>query len=167
MKRFLVLLLGLVLAGCDFTVPLVTQPETAVDSSLVGLWERRQADGTPERLLVLPLGPKEYLVAFPADTTNALYARVCLTRVDDRPMAQLQWFGTARGELPDDSRVYQFARYARSGERLTVNLLNSEVISRDISSSKALVEAITRHRSHPELFREDLVFRRLDSTPGH
>lgn len=167
MKRLLFLLLGLVLAGCDFTVPLVTQPETTVDPSLVGLWERRQQDGTPERLLVLPLGSKEYLVAFPADTTNAMYARVCLTRVDDRPIAQLHWFGTAQGGVPDDARVYQFARYARSGERLTVSLLNSEVISRDISSTPALVEAIVRHRTHPELFREEMVFRRLDSTPGH
>ena len=43
------------LAGCDYTVPLVKTPNAGIDAAVVGLWQRSGEGGKIESLLVLPL----------------------------------------------------------------------------------------------------------------
>src|SRR5580658_2328884 len=106
-KLFIILVWGL-LAGCDYTVPLVKTPGTEIDKSVLGLWQRPIAEGKIEQLLVLPLDKNEYLVSYPLDAKEGMFARACLCRTDDKTLVQLKWFGTAEGKLPDDERVFQF-----------------------------------------------------------
>lgn len=162
MKRLLLVLMCGVLTGCDFSVPLVKGPEMVIDSGLVGLWERTN-DGQNESLLVLPLGKQEYLVSFPAGSTNAMFARACLCRVAGKTVAQLEWFGTARAKLPENSRVFQFAAYSIAGDALTIRLLNADLVNREAKTTAELAKAITDHQDKPDLFREKMVFGRVNA----
>ncbi len=96
-KTALVLGLGL-LIGCDYTVPLVTTPETEIDSSVLGLWQSSTENGQTEQLLVLPLDKHEYLVSYPSGAKDAMFARASLCPVanDREPLAHGRFQGIAR-----------------------------------------------------------------------
>lgn len=148
------------LAGCDYTVQLVKAPEISVDRALVGAWSRTADDGRQERLLILPLGPAEYLVSFPAEAKNAMFARACHSRAGDWKLVQLAWFGTARGQVPDDSRIYQYAVYTVTGDTLKIGLLNADVVKRDVTTAEALIRSLEANRDNPALFREAMTFKK-------
>lgn len=162
MKPFLPLLLAVVLVGCEYTVPLVANPEIALDPTVVGVWKREGQGGREERLLVLPLGETEYLVSFPAQAAEAMFARACLARVGEETLVQLRWLGTARGVLPEDGRVYQYATFWVTEGTLTVQMLNSAVVSKDIPSSEGLFRAIAAQMEHPDLFHDPMVFEKIE-----
>ena len=74
---------------------------------------------------------------------------------------QLKWFGSAQAELPEDNRVFQFANYSLKGDTLTVRLLNSEVVKKDVASTKELAKTIADNKDNPSLFKEAMVFTKV------
>lgn len=162
MKRWVGLMICLLAAGCDYTVPLAKAPAMDIDRRLVGLWERTQADNKLEQILVLPLGAREYLVSFHPADPDGIFAKGCLVKCAGKLLVQLEWFGTARGKTPDDPRVYQFAAYTVKGDELTVDLLNAAAIGRDFKATDELVAAIEANRDNAELFREPMVFTKVN-----
>lgn len=162
MKRILMLCLaGAWLAGCDYTVPLVQTPVVDLDQALVGRWQKTgSADGT-DQLLVLPLGKREVLVVFPAGTKDAMFARGSLWRQADLTLMQLDWFGTAQGKLPTDSRTYQYAAFDIAGDTLRVRLLNPDTVDKGAASTEALQQAILASQANPKLYRDAMSFRKI------
>ena len=160
MNRWL-LLVCVAFAGCDYTVPLVNTPSLDIDNAVVGLWQQAKDGGQTENLLVLPLGKQEYLVSYPAGGKDAMFARGCLWRSADRTFVQLNWFGTAQGKLPEDSRTFQFATYKLEGDTLRVRLLNAEVVDRDAKSADALLQAIAANQGKSGQFRDEMVFKKV------
>lgn len=164
MKRMmLVSAVCALLAGCDYTVPLVKTADVPIDAGVVGLWQRSSEDNKIETLLVLPLSKQEYLVVFPAGSKDAMFARACLWRKEDTTLVQLDWFGTAQGKLPEDSRTFQYMAHTVASDKLMLRLLNSDVVTKDISSSDALVKAIAANKEDPKLFREQMVFQKVEN----
>ena len=161
MKPLVMLIACGMLAGCDYTVPLVTTPSVPMDGRITGLWQRVQPDGKTEAVLILPLDRETSLVSFPAGTKDSMYARACLCRVGNKTLAQLQWFGTASGTVPDNDRVYQFADYTVTGEVFTIRLMNSDVVKRDAKSYDELATAIAENTGKTNLFREAMVFKKV------
>ena len=149
------------LAGCDYTVPLVKTPDTPIDRALLGAWSRETDNGRTEGLLVLPLGPAEFLVSFPSGDKNAMFARACHSREGSWKLVQLTWFGTANGSVPEDSRVYQYAVYTVKGDTLQIGLLNADVVKREVTTADALLQALDANRGNPALFREAMVFKKV------
>lgn len=166
MRTWMVIVVCGLLAGCDYTVPLAKTPEMGIDAAMVGLWQRVQDNGQTERLLVLPLGEKEFMVSFPAGVPNAMFARACLCRGGDEPLVQLEWIGTAQAELPGDGRVFQFAKVKVSGDTITVWLLNADLVKREVKTSAELATSIADNRHRPDLFRAEMVFRKVDAEKG-
>ncbi|MCX6875109.1 MAG: hypothetical protein NTW21_15055 [Verrucomicrobia bacterium] len=159
MKTFLPLLACVLFVGCDFTVPLVETPTLDLDHSVLGAWEKPKAEGGPsERLVVLPLGKQEYLVAFTGNGNDWLYARGCLCKVADLTLVQLKWLGDSKGKAPDDARVFQFASFTVSGDHLSLRLLDPALIGKDVKSTALLTKAIADHKANPALFREAMAF---------
>jgi hypothetical protein len=161
MKKVLSVVVCAVLAGCEYTVPLVKTPKIDIDKSVVGLWERSKDNGQTESLLVLPLSPKEYMVSFPAGSKGAMFARGCLWRRAGMTLVQLDWFGTAKAKLAEDDRTFQFASYSLEGDEARIRLLNADIVSKDIKSSKKLAKAIVSNKDKPDLFRNAMVFRKV------
>ncbi len=161
MKKVLLVVVCVMLAGCEYTVPLVKTPEIEIDKSVVGLWERSKNNGQTERLLILPLGKHEYMVSYPAGSKDAMFARGCLWNGSDIPLVQLDWFGTAQAGLPDNDRTFQFATYTVEGDRVSVRLLNADVVKKDIKTSADLAKSIITNRAKPDLFKEAMVFTKV------
>ncbi len=161
MKKVLLVAVCVMLAGCEYTVPLVKTPEIEIDKSVVGLWERSRNGGQTERLLILPLGKHEYMVSYPAGSKDAMFARGCLWSGSDIPLVQLDWFGTAQAGLPDNDRTFQFATYKVEGDRVSVRLLNADVVKKDITTSADLAKSIITNRAKPNLFKEAMVFTKV------
>lgn len=161
MNKWMVFLVCAVVTGCDSTVPLVTEPTLDIDPALVGLWQCTP-DGSPAvNLLILPLNKREYLVSYPAGEKEALFARGCLWRSGERTLVQLDWFGTVKGTVPTDSRTFQFARYRVEGEVLRVQLLNLSDRLQEATSPEELAKAFLGSQSDPELYREEMIFKRV------
>ena len=162
MKRLMLMCFACaLLAGCDYTVPLVKTPDAGIDSAVVGLWQRSGEDGKMESLLVLPLNKQEYMVSFPAGSTNAMFARACLCRSAAATLVQLEWVGTAQGKLPEDNRVFQFAAYSVARDTITIRLLNADLVNRNVKSPAELAKAIADNKDKPDLFRNEMVFRKV------
>ena len=160
MKKFALLVVCGLLAGCDYTVPLVTTPTLPMDGRVIGLWQQVKTDGGVDSLLVLPLNKAESLISFPAGAKDAMFGRACLCRVGTKTLVQLQWFGTAQGKGVEDDRVFQFADYAVSCDTMKIRLLNSDVVKRDVKSYDELATAIAENTGKTNLFREDMVFKK-------
>lgn len=166
MTRILILLVCVMLAGCDYTVPLVTAPETDIDKALVGLWQTTNGTGNVEHLLVLPLGSREYLVSYPAGSKGAMFARGCLWRGPDLTLVQLDWFGTAEGDTPDDNRTFQFAKYNVEGDMIRIRLLNADAVNKEAASPEELAKAIAGSMKRSDLFREETIFTQIKPEAG-
>lgn len=151
------------LAGCDYTVPLVETPAAEIDATVVGLWQRSGKNAEAENLLVLPLGKHEYLVVFPVGSKDAMFARGCLWRSEAITLIQLDWFGTAQAKLPEDKRTFQFVSYAVEGHSIKLRLLNPDVVTKDLKLSEALAKAIVDNQDNPKLFRGEMVFQKVQN----
>lgn len=165
----LLVCLALLAVGCEYAVPLVADSEMPVDRSIVGLWQRVAREGEsprqhPEHLLVLPWSQTRYVVGYPAKSPHAMIANAALVDVADIRMAQLEWIGTIEGRLPENDNTFQYATYTLDADdenRLTVRLLNSDVVTRDATSAADLNDAIRRNSDNPDLFRAPMVFTRV------
>ncbi len=162
-RIILTCIVGMLMAGCDYTVPLVRMPEVAIDTDLIGKWERTAKGGEVESLLVLPLSKVEYLVVFPAGEKNEMFAKGCLWSNDSRTLIQLDWIGTAQPKLPENDRTFQYVSSSVEGNTLTLRLLNPDVVSKDIVSSEALAQAIADNKDNPKLFREEMIFQKVNN----
>ena len=161
MKKLMIAIICLVLAGCDFTVSLSDSPEMAIDSRTTGLWETMKSNGYTERLLVLPLNKREYLVAWPKGGTTELYARAHLFQLSGKTLVQLEWFGNSDGVVPDDNRIYQYASYEISGDELVIQMLNPDVVGKDFQSSNELAGSIEANMDNPALFRDKTTYKKV------
>jgi len=154
------------LSACDYTVPLVTAPQTPIDRNLAGLWQSTTTEDENQTLLILPLSNTEHLISFPSGQKDAMFAKARHCSCAGKELVQIQWFGTAAGDAPDNDRVYQYASYTLSGENLTIRLLNAETVGKDIKTTEQLVRAIEASKDHPALFREPMPFKRVKGKDG-
>jgi hypothetical protein len=161
MKYLVTFLIGLILVGCEYTVPLATEPKLKIDKEAIGLWQKQDENDKEDRLLVLPLDEKEYLVSLPAGTDKAMFARACLVEIGGETLVQMRWFGTAQADLATDGRVYQYAIFSVVKDTLSVRMLNTGVVSKTVKSSDELAKAIAEGMDQPDLFREPMLFHRV------
>lgn len=159
MKKLLVAAACAALVGCDYTVPLAKGPAGEADAALVGLWQRTQ-NGQPENLVVLPLGRQELLVAYPATSKDAMYARAWSARGAGLSLIQLQWIGTGQGAVPDDAKVFQLAAYTITGDTLTIRTINPDVAGGASKSPEDLARALDANKGNEDSRRPEMVFTR-------
>ena len=161
MRKLIPLMACILLAGCDYTVPLVKSPELKIDPEPVGLWQRTKQDGQVESLLVIPSSKTEYMVSLPAGSKNAMFARACLCRSGDLTLVQLEWFGTATGTVPDDNKVFQYATFSVAGDTMTIRMLNTDLVKGTVKTSSELAKALRTNRDKSDCFHNEMVFRRV------
>jgi hypothetical protein len=159
MKKLMIAAACAALAGCDYTVPLAKGPAGEADAALVGLWQRTQ-NGQTENLVVLPLGRQELLVAYPATSKDAMYARAWAARGAGLSLIQLQWIGTGKGNVPDEKKVFQLAAYAIAGDKLTVRIVNSDKIGGSSATTDELAKALETGKADEDFYRTPMVFTR-------
>ncbi len=148
-------------SACDHRVPLSGEAAGPADRTLVGLWSRTE-NSTEHRLLILPLGPREWLVGWSAGGSTMLYARGWPVRWGETQLAQLEWIGTGEGRAAEGDRPFQLAAWSVAGRELTIRLVNGDV-GREATNATELAAALEAARARGQWLRDPMVFRRVES----
>jgi hypothetical protein len=94
---------------------------------------------------------------------DATYIVVCdgdLYRVIHSDVAETAFLSVQ--DLESDARKYAYLAWKLSGDGsvMTLNVVNSEVVSKTLRDAPALQQALRDHLRDPKLLGKDVVFRR-------
>lgn len=155
---------ALLVAGCDYEAPLVTEAMIPIDPALLGIWEPVAEPGeeppaADDVVVILRLSPTEYLV----HEQGGHFYRGCLTDVAGHRCFQLEDLGTgleANGANGANGR-YLLGRCTLAGDTLAVEFLNDvHVPPRTLRTGAEIRAAILAHRDAPGLFEPVIRLRR-------
>lgn len=130
----LALVLGFLLAGCDYGVPLTAGPTRPVQAKLLGDWVEITAEPERDRLGIRRLDDSTYIVVLNGDAYRAHHSDL-----GDEPFVSVQ-------DLNDQDRKYAWYRWSLSadGTQLTLEGVNSKLVpdeARDPAAAQRLLEA--------------------------
>jgi hypothetical protein len=140
-------LFSLALGACQYDVPITSSPTRKVREQLLGNW--RSSDGK-EELKLRRLDDSIYIVYYDGDLFRAYHSDVAET-----PFATIQ-------DLNSSDRKYAYLVWKLSddGKHLSLRNISDKVISREIRDSDTVAALLTKNASNPELFGEEIEFRK-------
>ncbi|HEX2767690.1 MAG TPA: hypothetical protein VHN12_00255 [Geobacteraceae bacterium] len=165
MKHFLLSLLFLLLsvAGCEYQEPLYEKQNISIDQALLGLWEPAPEKNEPkpsgEWILALKYSDTEYLIHYHTGS-DSMYFRAYPLKVGDISCLQLQLIGNDSGPLAKTDPAWQVAFVTRTGDEVTIRMMNTSVVGRDLRGP-GLREAFLKNSKNTNFFREPVKFRRV------
>ena len=133
--------------ACQYDVPITSAPTRNVQERLLGDWT--SADGK-EHMNVRRLDENTYVVYYDGDLFRAYHSDVAET-----PFASIQ-------DLNSTDRKYAYVVWKLSddGKRLSLRNVSDKVISKKTKDSAAVVALLTKNASSPDLFGEEIEFRK-------
>ena len=142
-----VALFSLALGACQYDVPITSSPTRKVQEQLLGDW--RSSDGKEEPKL-RRLDDGIYIVYYDSDLFRAYHSDVAETS-----------FATIQ-DLNSNDRKYAYVVWKLSddGKHLSLRNVSDKVISKEIKDSGTVVSLLTKNTSNPELFGEEIEFRK-------
>ncbi len=148
----------LLIAGCEYEAPLVTEPTIPIDAEFLGLWKLVPEEGVaPEedaRLIVARYSDTEYLIHYPTND-EGIYYRGYPIQIGSKACVQLEAIGTAEGPVDADEKgLFHVVSYAITNGTLDVWLLNEKVVSDDYKTSEELRAVFLENIDHPDLFKD-------------
>ncbi len=140
-------LCSLAFAACQYDVPITSGPTRKVQNQLIGDWT--SADGK-ETLKLRSLDGSVYIVYYDGDLFRAYHSDVAET-----PFASVQ-------DLNSSDRKYAYVvwRLSNDAKHLSIRNLSDRVISKETKDSAAVVALLTKNANNPELFGEEIEFRK-------
>ena len=154
MKKLILPAILLLLAGCDYEVPLGQTPAALANPALAGTWAGQLMDEKPVSMEVKISGT-DYLVIYTIGS-DTLTFNGFEVKANDLNLIQLAM-------KDNEKTLYSFFKYSLTPEGLSVCRLNPEVVSAKCQTVEELLKDINLHRNNPFLFTEPLKFTR--STP--
>ena len=143
------LLAALLLAGCNYDVPLTAKPTHQADPRLLGEWVSFDKDEQKlEQMTVRQLDDSAYVVAMDHD----------IYRVFHSDFAGTQFVSVQ--DLNNSERKYAYYVWSLSadGQQLTLKGVRTEVVSEDTKGRDALQKLIKANLANPKLYGDPLVF---------
>jgi len=133
--------------ACQYDVPITSGPTRKVQERLLGDWT--SADGK-EKLKLRSLDDTVYIVYYDGDLFRAYHSDVAET-----PFASVQ-------DLNSTDRKYAYAVWKLSddGKYLSLRNVSDKVISKETKDSAAIVALLKKNAGNPELFGEEIEFRK-------
>ena len=137
----------LAFSACQYEVPITSGPTRKVQEQLLGNWT--SSDGK-EKLKLRRLDDSVYIVyydgdlfrAYHSDVEGTLFATVQDLNSNDRKFAYVVW------KLSDD------------GKHLSLRNVNDKVTPKETKDSATVVALLNKNARNPELFGEEIEFRR-------
>jgi hypothetical protein len=152
MKKILLPVILMLLAGCDYETPLSQTASSEANPALAGTWIEPAADGNPVTMEIKISG-KDYSVTY-TEGSNSLSFKGFEIKAADLNLVQLELLGDTEGS----KNKYLFVKYELNQEGLSVYRLNPEVVSAKCQTAEELLNDIATHRQDPSLFTEPLKF---------
>jgi hypothetical protein len=136
----------LVFNACQYEVPITASPTRKVQEQLLGNWV--SLDGK-ENMRVRRLDESTYIVYYDGDLFRAYHSDVA-----EMPLASVQ-------DLNSNDRKYAYVvwKLSSDGKGLTLRSVN-KVIPKDTKDSAAVAALLTKNARNPELFGEEIEFRK-------
>lgn len=156
----------LLLAGCEYVVPLTERHSIPVDEGVLGLWEPIPDDEGKEvdagdRMMILQYSRTEYLVHYPIGK-NGIYYRAYPVKLGGIACVQLQVLGTEDGPFgADEKDLYCVASYRIIEGALEIKTLNTDLVDDDLTSGRALRKAFLEQKDNEALFRNPARFKKI------
>jgi hypothetical protein len=141
------LAIALLLAGCNYEVPLTARATRKIDERLLGVW--LGGDDGKDPMVVRQLDDSTYVVAMDDDLYRAFHSDLAGTA-----FISVQELGDRR------KYAYVTAEISTDGRQLTVRLVNDKIVPDDTKGRAALQKLIRAHLADPALFNKPLVFTR-------
>lgn len=142
---------ALLLAGCNYDVPLTAQPTHKIDARLLGDWVVVDKDTSKEEhLSVRQLDDSTYVVTFDGDIYRVFHS---------------DFAGTAFLSVQDlNSGVRKYVYFtwqlSADGAQLTLTGVSSKVVPETTRDRAALQKLIKANLANPALFGDPLTFTR-------
>ena len=138
---------ALLLAGCNYEVPLTARATRNVDARLLGVWLGGE-DGK-DTMVVRSFDEATYVVAMDHDLYRAYHS---------------EFAGTAFLSVQELNRdrlyTYVTATLSADGQQLTVLTVSTKVVPEKTKSRAALQKLIQANLANPALFADPVVFTR-------
>lgn len=142
-----IFLCTLAFTACQYDVPVTSSPTRKVEQGLLGDWI--SLDGK-ENMKVRRLDDNTYVVYYDGDLFRAYHSDLAET-----PFASIQ-------DLNSNDRKYTYVIWKLSddGKRLSLRNVNDKVIPKETSDSSTVVALLTKNAGNPELFGEEIEFKK-------
>lgn len=133
--------------ACQYDVPITSSPTRKVQEQLLGNWV--SLDGK-ENMRVRALDDSTYVVYYDGDLFRAYHSDVA-----ELPLTSVQ-------DLNSKDRKYAYVvwRLSNDSTRLTLRSVNDKVIPTETKDSAAVTALLTKNARNPELFGEEIEFRK-------
>jgi len=137
----------LAFTACQYEVPITSSPTQKVQEQLLGDW--RSTDGK-EELKLRRLDDGVYIVYYDGDIFRAYHSDVAGT-----PFVTVQ-------DLNSSDRKYAYViwKLSDNGKDLRLRSVNDKVVPKETRDSATVVELLTKNARNPELFGEEIEFRK-------
>ena len=140
-------LCSLAFTACQYDVPITSAPTRKVQEHLLGNW--KSTDGK-EELKVRSLDDNVYILYYDGDLFRAYHSDVAET-----PFASVQDLNSR-----DHKFAYVVWKLSDDGQSLRLRNVNDKVVPKETKDSAALVALLTKNARNPELFGEEIEFRK-------
>jgi hypothetical protein len=137
----------LAFTGCQYDVPITSSPTRKVQEQLLGDWT--SADGK-ENLKLRSLDDSIYIVYYDGDLFRAYHSDIA-----GMPLTTVQ-------DLNSTDRKYAYViwKLSADGKNLRLRNINDKVVPKEIKDSAMVVALLTKNASNPELFGEEMEFKK-------
>ena len=131
----------------EYEVPITPSPTQKVQERLLGDWT---STDRKEKMKVRKLDDSVYIVYYDGDLFRAYHSDIAET-----PFASVQ-------DLNSNDRKYAYVAWKLSddGKRLSLRNVNRKLIPKESRDSAAVAALLTKSAHNPELFGEEIEFRK-------
>jgi len=157
MNKLLLPVVLMLLAGCNYEVPLSQTASAPANPALAGTWTGQSADGKHVSMEIKISGT-DYTATYTSTYTegsDALTFKGFEITASGRNLIQLE---LQNADKDFQNNRYLFVKYELTPDGLSVYLLNTEVVSAKCQTTEELLKDIDVHRQNPLLFTEPLKF---------
>ena len=156
MKKMLLPAILILLAGCDYEVPLSQTATSPADQALAGSWSRQ--DGDKQYRMNIQTSENDYVVTYGEAEETPLTFKGFEVSAAGLNLIQLELQGVEATK--DEKDLYLFIKYELTPDGLAVSRLNKNVVSSLCQTAEELAADITAHRKNPFLFGKPMEFTR-------
>ena len=153
MKKVLLMIIPMLLAGCEYETPLSQTAASDANPALAGNWTGQPA-GEEAVSMAITISGTDYFVTY-TEGSNSISFKGFEVKAADLSLIQLELQDT---DKESQKNRYLFVKYVLDQEGLSVYRLNTEVVSAKCQTSEELLRDIATHRQNPSLFTEPLKF---------
>jgi len=144
------MLLGLI--GCDYDVPITSEPTRKIEATVLGNWTSKEwtNNDCKDRMKVRRYDDASYIISYNGDLYRAYHSDLA-----DTPFITVQ-----NMDSPDRKYSYFTWTISEDGSQLTLGPVNADLIPRDTRDSAAVVKILRANLKNPKLLVETWQFSR-------